>query len=66
MHDHVKELRKHGGVKSIMLEPRVNTPFGMNYSFTCTCIMGSTKFPKSATTFEYYRVARLLSVQQRS
>jgi len=33
--------------KSIKLESRVNTPFGRNYGFICTCISGSTKFPKS-------------------
>jgi len=43
----LKERRKHGGVKSKMLEPMVNTPFGKDYGFICTCITGSTKFPKS-------------------
>jgi len=47
MHDYAKEHRKHGDVKSIMLESRVNTPFGKDYGFICTCIIGSTKFPKS-------------------
>jgi len=35
------------GFKSEMLEPRVNTPFGRDYGFICTCIIGSTKFPNS-------------------
>jgi len=30
-----------------MLEPRVTTPFGKDYGFKGTHIMGSTKFPKS-------------------
>ena len=47
MHDYAKEHRKHGEIKSIMLESRVNTSFGKDYSFKCTCITGSTKFPKS-------------------
>ena len=33
--------------KSTMLELRVNTPFGKEYGFICTCITGSTKFPNS-------------------
>ena len=28
---------KHGEVKSIMLESRVNMPFGKDYGFNCTC-----------------------------
>jgi len=36
-----------------MLEPRVHTPFGKNYGFKCTCISGSTRFPKFSTTSEY-------------
>jgi len=36
---------KHGGVKSKMLESRVNTPFGKDYGFTCTSNKGS-KVPK--------------------
>jgi len=47
MHDYAKEHRKHGVVKFIMLETRVNTPFGKDYGSNCTCITGSTKFPKS-------------------
>jgi len=66
MHDYAKEQRKHGEVKSIMLESRVNTPHGRDYGFTCTCISGSTKFPKSLTTSEYYRSTALLPVQQHS
>jgi len=53
MHDYIKEHRIHGEVKSTMLELRVNTPHGRDYGFICTCITGSTKFPKSTTTFEY-------------
>jgi len=66
MHDYAKERRKHGDVKSIMLESRVNTSFGRDYGFTCTCITDSTKFPKSTTTSEFYWVTELLPVQQRS
>jgi len=44
MHDYAEE---YGEVKSIMLESRVNTPFGKDYDSSCTCITGSTKFPKS-------------------
>ena len=51
MYDYAKEHRKHGEVKSIMWESRVNTPFGKDYGFTCTCITGSTKFPISTTPF---------------
>jgi len=36
MHDYAKERRKHGEVKSIMLESRVNTPHDRDYGFTCT------------------------------
>ena len=50
--------------KSTMLELRVNTPFGKDYGFNCTCITGSTKLPKFTTPSKYYRVARLLLVQQ--
>jgi len=46
MHDYAKVYRKHGVIKSIMLEPRVNTPFGEDYGPNYTCITGSTKFPK--------------------
>ena len=46
MHDYAKEHRIHGEVKSTMLESRVTTPFGKDYGFICTCITGSTKFPK--------------------
>ena len=47
MHDYAKEHRNgiHGEVKSTMLESRVTTPFGKDYGFKCTYIMGSTKFP---------------------
>jgi len=48
-----QEWRKHGEVKSIMLGSRVTTPFGKDYGFICTCISGSTKFPKFSTTSEY-------------
>jgi len=41
MHDYAKENRKHGEVKSNMMEPRVTMPFGKDYGFTCTCITGS-------------------------
>jgi len=51
IHDYAREHRKRGGVKSIMLESRVNTSFGKDYGFTCTCITGSTKFPNSTTPF---------------
>jgi len=47
MHDYAKEHRKHGEVKSTVLEFRVNTTFGKDYGFICTCITGSTKFLKS-------------------
>ena len=47
------------GFKSIMLELRVNAPFGRDYGLTCTWILGSTKFPKSSTPFEYYWITRL-------
>ena len=39
--------------KSKTLESRVNTSFGKDYGFNCTCISGSTKFPKFSTTSEY-------------
>jgi len=39
--------------KSTLLELRVNTPFGKDYGFICTCITGSTKFPKFSTTSEH-------------
>jgi len=58
--------RENCEVKSIMLESRVNTPFGKDYGFTCTCITGSTKFSNSTTTSIYYRVTEILPVQQRS
>jgi len=45
--------------KSIMLESRVNTPYGKDYGFICTCITGSTKFPKLSTTFEHCQLTRL-------
>jgi len=51
------------GSKSKMLEPRVNMSFGEDYGFICTCITGSIKFPKSATTSKRYRDTRLLLVQ---
>jgi len=47
MHDYAEEYREHGVVKSIMLELRVNTPFGKDYGFNCTCNKGSTKIPNS-------------------
>jgi len=47
------------GFRSIMLEPRVNTPFGKDYGFICTCITGSTKFPKLSTAFEHCRITGL-------
>ena len=56
MHDYVKERRKHGEVRSIMMESRVNTLYGKDYGFKCTCITGSTKFPKSLTPFGYHRI----------
>ncbi|KEH37435.1 hypothetical protein MTR_2g037535 [Medicago truncatula] len=40
-------------VSSTTLESMVTTPFGKDYGFKCTCITGSTKFPKSLTTSEY-------------
>ncbi|KEH15988.1 hypothetical protein MTR_0393s0020 [Medicago truncatula] len=40
--------------KSIMMESRKNMPFGKDYGFTCTCITGSTKFPKSLTTSKFH------------
>ena len=33
-------------LRSIMLESRVNMSYGKDYGFICTCITGSTKFPK--------------------
>jgi hypothetical protein len=51
---------KHGvRLKSIMLESRVSAPYGRDYGFNCTCIMGSTKFPKSLTPFRYYWITGL-------
>jgi len=47
MHDYAKEHIKYGEVKSIMLESRVNMPFGKDYGFNCTCNKGSTKFLNS-------------------
>jgi len=41
MHDYVENMVR------LMLESRVTTPFGTGYGFICTCITGSTKFPKS-------------------
>ena len=49
MHDYAKEHRIHGD----MLESRVKVPHGRDYGFICTCITGSTKFPKFSTTSEY-------------
>jgi len=46
MHDCAKEYRKHGEIKSNMLQPRVTTPFGKGYGLKCTCITGSTKVPE--------------------
>ena len=40
-------------LRSIMLESRVHAPFGKDYDFKCTCITGSTKFPKFSITSEY-------------
>ena len=53
MHYYAKEHRIHGEVKSTMLQSRVTTPFDKDYGFFCTCITGSTKFPKFSTTSEY-------------
>jgi hypothetical protein len=39
MYDYAKEQRKHGEVKSIMLESRVNTPFGKDCGFSCTLMV---------------------------
>ena len=63
MHDYAKEHGIHGEVKSIMLESRVITPFGKDYGFICTCITGSTKFPKFSTSFEYFRATGVLPFQ---
>jgi hypothetical protein len=66
MDDYAKEHKKHGEVKSIMLEPRVSTPHGKDCGFICTCITGSTKFPKSLTPFGHYRITGLHLVRQYS
>jgi len=64
MHGYAKEQRKHGvRFMFIMLESRLNTPHGRDYGFTCTCISGSTKFPKSLTPSGYYRLIGMLLVQ---
>jgi len=60
MHDYVENMVR---LKSMMLESRVPTLLGKDYGFNCTCITGSTKFPKSTTTSKYYRVTRLLLIQ---
>jgi len=44
MHDYAENMVR---LRSIVLESRVTTPFGKDYGFKCTCITGSTKFPKS-------------------
>ena len=44
MHDYAENMVR---LRSTMLELRVITPFGKDYGFICTCITGSTKFPKS-------------------
>jgi len=43
----LKNIENMVRLRSIMLESRVNTPYGKDYRFICTCITGSTKFPKS-------------------
>jgi len=43
-----------------MMELRVKVPHGRDdYDFICTCITGSTKFPKLSTTFEHCRLTGL-------
>jgi len=59
MYDYAKEHRIHGEVKSIMLDSKVNMPYGKNYGFICTCITGSTKFPKYSSPFGHCRLTRL-------
>ena len=44
MHDYVENMVR---LKSMMLGSKVTTPFGKDYGFICTCITGSTMFPKS-------------------
>ena len=46
-------------LSSTMLESRVTTPFGKDYGFICTCIVGSTMFPKLSTAFEHCRLTGL-------
>jgi len=53
MHDYAKEYRKHGEIKSNMMESTVTTPFGKDYGFNCVCNKGSIMVPKFSTTFEY-------------
>jgi len=65
MHDYAKEHRKHGEVKSNMMESRLNMPFGNDYGFICICNKGSTKFPKSNPS-EFYWMTGQHPVQQRS
>jgi len=51
-----KNIENMTRLRSTMLELRVNTPFGKDYGFICTCITGSTKFPNSNSPYEYIGV----------
>jgi len=51
MHDYSKEHRKHGEVKSIMLESRVKTPFGKDYWFQIYLCHRFYKVPKVYNPF---------------
>ena len=45
-------MRKHGGVKVYIDGVKgKNHPHGKDYGLICTCISGSTKFPKLSTVF---------------
>jgi len=58
MHDYAKEHRKHGEVKSNMMESRVNTSQGKNYGFTSICNqvhqLNTTIHGNSYTFYNFY------------
>jgi len=62
MYDYATKTVKLGlRFKSMMVESMVRVlPHGRDYGFTCTCIMDSTKFPKSLTPSGYYWVTGLI------
>jgi len=55
--------RKHGEVKSNMMESRVNPPFGKDYGFNCTCNTGFTKVPKLQPPLWMYLYSGMLLVK---